>query len=361
MKVLTVLGARPQFVKAAVVSNALRKNEITEFLIHTGQHFDDNMSDIFFEEMGMIRPQVNLGVSGGNHGAMTGEMLIEVEKLIIEQKPDWVLVYGDTNSTLAGSLAASKLNIPCAHVEAGLRSDNRKMPEEINRILTDHASDLLFAPTEVANQRLLLEGIAEKKIVRTGDVMLDAALTFGKVAKEKSTIIKDLALEKQPFALCTLHRAENVDRLTTLEWIVEELNQVSKSINLVLPLHPRTRSKLEQFSLFEKLSSNVKLIEPVGFLDVLSLQQSSSIIITDSGGMQKEAFFQEKPCVTIRSETEWIELLEGGHNRLAKPMVDPISQKVNEALNAILDWSVELYGDGQSSQTIATALLERST
>ena len=221
MKVFTIIGARPQFVKAAVVSNALRKNEITEFLVHTGQHFDDNMSDIFFEEMGMVRPQVNLGVSGGNHGAMTGEMLIEVEKLIIEQKPDWVLVYGDTNSTLAGSLAASKLNIPCAHVEAGLRSDNRKMPEEINRILTDHASDLLFAPTSLANQRLLLEGIAEKKSVRTGDVMLDA-LTFGKVAQERSTIIKDLALEEQLFALCTLHRAENVDRLTTLEWIVEE-------------------------------------------------------------------------------------------------------------------------------------------
>jgi len=360
MKVFTIIGARPQFVKAAVVSNALRKNEITEFLLHTGQHFDDNMSDIFFKEMGMVRPQVNLGVSGGTHGAMTGEMLIEVEKLIIEQKPDWVLVYGDTNSTLAGSLAASKLNIPCAHVEAGLRSDNRKMPEEINRILTDHASDLLFTPTEVANQRLLLEGIAEKKIVRTGDVMLDAALTFGKVAQERSTIIKDLALEEQPFALCTLHRAENVDRLTILEWIVEELNQVSKTIKLVLPLHPRTKSKLEQFSLFEKLSSNVKLIDPVGFLDVLSLQQSSSIIITDSGGMQKEAFFQKRPCVTVRTETEWVELLYGGHNRLAKPMVDPIFQKVEEALNTTLDWSVELYGDGQSSKTIAKALWERS-
>ena len=361
MKVLTIIGARPQFVKAAVVSNALRKNEITEFLVHTGQHFDDNMSDIFFEEMGMLRPQVNLGVSGGTHGAMTGEMLIEVEKLMMEQKPDWVLVYGDTNSTLAGSLAASKLNIPCAHVEAGLRSDNRKMPEEINRILTDHASDLLFAPTDAANQRLLSEGIAEKKIVRTGDVMLDAALTFGKVAQEKSSIMKDLALEEQSFALCTLHRAENVDHLNTLTWMVEQLNQVSEKIKIVFPLHPRTRSKLEQFSLLEKLTSNIRLIEPIGFLDVLSLQRASCIIITDSGGMQKEAFFQNKPCVTIRTETEWVELLDGGHNRLAKPMVDPISQKVDEALNAILDWSVELYGDGQSSQTIAKALLERST
>ena len=361
MKILSVIGARPQFIKASVVSNALKTMGVSEFLVHTGQHFDENMSKVFFDEMGISNPQANLGVSGGTHGAMTGEMLIEVEKLMIEQKPDWVLVYGDTNSTLAGSVAASKLTIPCAHVEAGLRSDNRKMPEEINRILTDHASDLLFAPTEVANQRLLSEGIAEKKIVRTGDVMLDAALTFGKVAQERSTIVKDLALEEKPFALCTLHRAENVDHLTTLKWIVEELNQVSKTIHLVLPLHPRTRAKLEEFSLFEKLSSNIRLTDPKGFLDVLSLQQSSSIIITDSGGMQKEAFFQKKPCVTVRTETEWVELLNNGHNRLAKPMVDPISQKVDEALNATLNWSDELYGNGQSSKIIAKALLERST
>ena len=318
------------------------------------------MSEVFFDEMGIPKPQANLGISGGTHGSMTGQILIEVEKFMMEQKPDWVLVYGDTNSTLAGALAASKLNIPCAHVEAGLRSDNRKMPEEINRILTDHSSDLLFAPTDAANHRLLSEGISEKKIVRTGDVMLDAALTFGKVAEEKSTIIKDLTLKEQPFALCTLHRAENVDHLNTFTWLVEQLNQVSEKIKIVLPLHPRTKAKLEQFSLLEKLSSNVKLTEPVGFLDVLSLQQSSSIIITDSGGMQKEAFFQNKPCVTVRTETEWVELLDGGHNRLAKPMVDPIFQKVDEALNAILDWSEELYGDGQSSQTIAKALLERS-
>ena len=230
MKVLTVIGARPQFIKAAVVSNALRTKGINEFLVHTGQHFDDNMSKVFFDEMGISKPQVNLGISRCTHGSMTGEMLIEVEKLMMEQKPDWVLVYGDTNSTLAGSLAASKLNIPCAHVEAGLRSDNRKMPEEINRILTDHASDILFAPTSTAHKRLLSEGIPQNKIVRTGDVMLDAALTFRKVAQEKSSIIKDLALEGKRFALCTLHRAENVDHLKTLKWIVEELNQVSKTI-----------------------------------------------------------------------------------------------------------------------------------
>ncbi len=360
MKVLTVIGARPQFIKAAVVSNAFRVRNIEEFMIHTGQHFDENMSKVFFEEMEISKPHANLGISGGTHGSMTGEMLIEVEKLLMEQKPDWVLVYGDTNSTLAGSLASSKLNIPCAHVEAGLRSDNRKMPEEINRILTDHASDLLFAPTEVANQRLLLEGIPKNKIVKTGDVMLDAALTFGKVATEKSTIIKNLTLQKQRFALCTIHRAENVDHFKTLAWIVEELNQVAKKIAIVLPLHPRTKAKLEQFSLFQNLSANIKLIEPVGFLNVLSLQKASSIIITDSGGMQKEAFFQEKPCVTIRTETEWIELLDCGHNRLAIPLVDSIKQKVEEALNASLDWSIELYGDGNSSEKIAETLLEKA-
>ena len=360
MKVLTVIGARPQFIKAAVVSKALKEREVEEFLVHSGQHFDENMSKVFFDEMRIQKPQANLGISSCTHGSMTGQMLIEVEKFMMEQKPDWVLVYGDTNSTLAGSLAASKLNISCAHVEAGLRSDNRKMPEEINRILTDHASDLLFAPTEIAHKRLLSEGVSDDKIVRTGDVMLDASMTFGKVAQENSTIIEDLGLKEQPFALCTIHRAENVDRLTTLEWIVEELNQVSKTINLVVPLHPRTKAKLEQFSLFQKLSSNVMLIDPVGFLDMLELQSSSSLIITDSGGMQKESFFQKKPCVTIRSETEWIELLKGGHNRLAIPLVDSIKQKVEEALDASLDWSIELYGDGHASEEIAEALLEKS-
>ena len=359
MKVFTVVGARPQFIKAAVVSKALKSIKAEEFLIHTGQHFDDNMSKVFFEEMGIPEPHANLGLSGGTHGKMTGEMLIAVEKLIIQQKPDWVLVYGDTNSTLAGSLAAAKLNTPCAHVEAGLRSDNRNMPEEINRVLTDHASDLLFAPTSSANQRLISEGIAKEKIVRTGDVMLDAALTFGKVAQEKSTIIKDLALEEKRFALCTIHRAENVDHSEVLTWIVNALNDLSKNIPIILPLHPRTKSKLAEFSLYDSLSPRIRLIPPIGFLDVLALQSNSSLIVTDSGGMQKEAFFQNKPCVTVRSETEWVELLEGGHNRLANPMYDSILEKSEGALNASLDWSVELYGDGHSSETIAKALLER--
>ena len=359
MKLLTVLGARPQFIKAAVVSNALRARNIVEFLIHTGQHFDKNMSKVFFDEMGISEPQANLGISGGTHGKMTGEMLVEVEKLVIEQKPDWVLVYGDTNSTLAGSLAASKLNVPCAHVEAGLRSDNRNMPEEINRILTDHASDLLFAPTQSAFNRLLSEGIAEEKIVRTGDVMLDAARSFEKVALANSSILSDLNLTGQSFVLSTLHRAENVDDPQILEWIVNGLIETSKEMPIVLPLHPRTKEKLKEFGLFEKISSEIKLIPPVGFLDILVLQSSSSLIVTDSGGMQKEAFFQKKPCVTVRTETEWIELLEGGHNRLAKPKVDSIMEKITGAIEANIDWTIDLYGDGHSSETIADSLLKK--
>ena len=359
MKVLTVIGARPQFIKASVVSGALHDRNIEEFLVHTGQHFDENMSKVFFDEMGISEPQANLGISGGTHGKMTGEMLIEVEKLVLEQKPDWVLVYGDTNSTLAGSLAASKLNVPCAHVEAGLRSDNRKMPEEINRILTDHASDLLFTPTKIAYDRLMSEGISKKKIMRTGDVMLDAARSFEKVAFANSTIMSDLNLTEQSFALCTVHRAENVDDPKILEWIVNGLKEISKEMPIVLPLHPRTKAKLKEFGLFEKISPETKLISPVGFLDILVLQSSSSLIVTDSGGMQKEAFFQKKPCVTVRTETEWAELLEGGHNRLAKPVADEIKDKAKDALEANVDWSIELYGDGHSSETIADSLLKK--
>jgi len=329
---------------------------ISEFLVHTGQHFDDNMSKVFFDEMGINKPHAFLGVSGGSHGSMTGEMLIKVEELIIQQKPDWVLVYGDTNSTLAGALAASKLNVPCAHIEAGLRSDNRKMPEEINRILTDHASDLLFAPTTTAHERLLKEGIPDEKVIRTGDVMFDAALHFGQAAKSKSSIVKDLRVDGDKFALCTLHRAENVDSEKRLKWMVGQLNEVSKDLSIILPVHPRLRARLDALQLTNTLSEKIKLIDPVGFLDILCLQMASTIIITDSGGMQKEAFFQKKPCVTVRTETEWVELLEGGHNRLAIPEQDSILQKVHDAIDAPLDWSIELYGDGNSSEIIAEAL-----
>ena len=359
MLVFSIVGARPQFVKAAVVSQAIRNREsISEFLVHTGQHFDENMSRVFFEEMGISEPDANLGISGGGHGSMTGQMLIRMEELLVEQNPDYVLVYGDTNSTLAGALAASKLNIPCAHVEAGLRSDNRAMPEEINRILVDHACDLLFAPSEEAVTRLWREGIADKKVVRTGDVMLDAAKMFGQKAMSKSMILQRLSLKEKGFALCTLHRAENVDSREVLKWLMEGLGEVAKTLPIILPIHPRTRARLTEFELIDQLSPEITIVDPVGYLDILKLESTASLILTDSGGMQKEAFFQQVPCVTLRSETEWIELLAGGHNRLARPMTESISEKAEEALSADPDWSVDLYGDGHSSETIAQAIIE---
>ena len=357
MRIFTVIGARPQFVKAAVVSKALsEKAGASEFMVHTGQHFDENMSKVFFDEMEISPPAANLGISGGGHGSMTGQMLIRLEEMLVDQQPDWVLVYGDTNSTLAGALASSKLNIPCAHVEAGLRSDNRRMPEEINRILVDHSCDLLFAPTEMAMERLEKEGIGRDRIIRTGDVMLDAALLFGERAKERSNILESLGLEEKGFALCTLHRAENVDSKEILQGLLEGLGEVSRSLPIILPLHPRTKSRMEQFGLSDTLHDAIRLIDPVGYLDVLCLESSSSVVITDSGGMQKEAFFQKVPCVTLRSETEWVELLPDGYNRLARPLVDSIPGKVEEALSAKLDWTVELYGDGHSSDAIALCL-----
>jgi len=359
MKVFSVIGARPQFIKAAVVSGALRERKgVEEFLVHTGQHFDENMSRVFFDEMGISEPSANLGISGGEHGSMTGKMLIRVEELIMEQKPDCVLVYGDTNSTLAGALAASKLNVPCAHVEAGLRSDNRAMPEEINRILTDHACDLLFAPTDDAARRLREEGIAGEKVIRTGDVMLDAALLYGEKAKSESAILDRLDLKEKKYALCTLHRAENVDSREVVEWLISGLGEIARNLPVLLPIHPRTKARLKEFELLDALPPGIRIVDPVGYLDILRLESSAALILTDSGGMQKEAFFQKVPCVTLRTETEWTELLPGGHNRLALPMTESISEKAEDALSADPDWSVDLYGDGHSSETIAQAIID---
>ncbi len=359
MQILTVIGARPQFIKAAVVSKALRERPgLNEFLVHTGQHFDLNMSGIFFEQMGIAKPDANLGISGGSHAEMTGEMLVQIERLIIQTKPHVVLVYGDTNSTLAGALSAAKLCCPVAHVEAGLRSDNRKMPEEINRIITDHVSDLLFAPTEDSIRTLIQEGIPTTKIVRTGDVMLDASLLFGELAGKNSKIMHELELEEKKFALCTFHRAENVDHPENLEWIVKGLTQVAERTEVVIPMHPRTRQRMNSFGLMEEISKSAKVCAPLGYLDILQLEKHSSIILTDSGGIQKEAFFNRVPCVTLRTETEWKELLSGGHNRLAVPLEDSIVEKFTQAQESDCDWSVDLYGNGKSSSTIVDALSE---
>ncbi|MBL64050.1 MAG: UDP-N-acetylglucosamine 2-epimerase (non-hydrolyzing) [Opitutae bacterium] len=359
MKIVSVIGARPQFVKAAVVSRALREKQgADEYLLHTGQHFDDNMSRIFFEEMGIPEPDANLAISGGSHGAMTGAMLTQIEKVLERERPDWTLVYGDTNSTLAGALAATKLNLPCAHVEAGLRSNNRNMPEEINRILTDHACDLLFAPTEEAARRLAMEGFSGKNVVRTGDVMFDAVRLFGDLAQQKSRVLEEYGLEPGGFALCTMHRPENVDHEDCLTEVLQGLGEVAQSLPILCPLHPRTRARLKEFGLLESLASNARIIEPVGYLDMLRLQAAAALVLTDSGGMQKEAFFHRTPCVTIRTETEWMELLPGGHNRLARPGVDSIPEKAMEAIHSSPDWDLPLYGDGHSSDIIAAALVE---
>ena len=361
MKVVTVIGARPQFIKAAVVSQTLRDDRgVDEFMIHTGQHFDDNMSKVFFEEMNLPQPDSNLGISGSSHGVMTGAMLIEIEPILLRERPDWMLVYGDTNSTLAGALAASKLNVPCAHVEAGLRSDNRKMPEEINRILTDHACDLLFAPTEEASRRLHAEGIPASKVVRTGDVMLDASRSYGDLAREKSQVMQELGLVAGEFALCTLHRAENVDDRNSLEYLLRGLGEVAESMRVIFPLHPRTRKRIDEFGLGDSLSPGISPIDPVGYLDMLCLQSESALVLTDSGGLQKEAFFHRTPCVTLRTETEWIELLAGGHNRLARPGIDSIAEKASQALAADPDWNIPLYGDGHAAETIAETLIEQT-
>ncbi len=318
MKIITIIGARPQFVKAAVVSQNFSQHGIKEIILHTGQHFDDNMSKIFFKELDMPKPSYNLGIGGGLHGAMTGAQLADIEEILISEKPDWVLVYGDTNSTLAGALAATKLHIPVAHVEAGLRSFNREMPEEINRVVTDHISKALFAPTTSAMQHLAHEGIPAEYCHQTGDVMYDAALLFGEYAKQRSTILQQLNLSAHKYILTTVHRAENTDNLQRLKVILQSLNQVSETLPVIWPVHPRTRKLLEQKSLDTLLGNRVQLLDPVGYLDMLMLEQHAAMITTDSGGVQKEAFFYEIPCVTLRNETEWVELVEAGWNRLIK-------------------------------------------
>jgi len=315
MKILTVIGARPQFIKAAPVSKALRAAGHEEFLVHTGQHYDHALSQIFFDEMGIPEPDVNLNVGSGSHGKQTGEMLIRLEEVMLEQKPDRVLVYGDTNSTLAGALAACKLHIPVAHVEAGLRSFNRSMPEEHNRVLTDHCADLLLCPSQTAVNQLKKEGI-ERGVHLVGDTMYDAILQFADVAHRKSTILRDLDLKPKGYLLATVHRPYNTDNPDALRCILEAFATVGEPV--IFPVHPRTRNKIAEFSLQNMQSApGLRCIDPVGYLDMLMLEQNARMILTDSGGMQKEAYFFKVPCVTLRPETEWVETVDAGWNVLA--------------------------------------------
>lgn len=357
-KIVTVVGARPQFIKAATVSRALREQAgCREVLLHTGQHFDANMSEVFFNELGIPRPDYHLGIHGGSHGEMTGRMLAEIERVLHMEQPDIVLVYGDTNSTLAGALAGAKMRIKVAHVEAGLRSFNRGMPEEINRILTDHAADLLFTPTRLATENLLREGIPSTKIHQVGDVMLDAALFYTEKAMHKSQVLAQHALHPKEYILATLHRAENTDDPERLVKLLDNLNGAASILPVVLPLHPRTRAALLQISTV-KLSPNLRILEPVGYLDMMVLEKNSRAILTDSGGVQKEAYFHRVPCITMRDETEWVELVECGWNKVVGTDHGLFAQALESALNDEQPaWKEDLYGAGQSARLISQVLL----
>lgn len=350
MKIITVVGARPQFIKAAPVSKELRKH-FDELLIHTGQHYDDNMSKIFFEELGIPMPDYNLKIGSGNHGKMTGEMLAKLEEIYLNEKPDCVLVYGDTNSTLAGALAASKLLIPVIHVEAGLRSFNKSMPEEQNRILTDNISKLLLVPTKDAEKNLKNEGI-ENGVYNIGDVMYDAVLMFKEKSEIKEDLLEKINVKKNDYILTTIHRAENTNDIERLKNIIEALNESNETI--VLPLHPRTKKFIEQYGL--NFNNNIKIIEPVGYLEMLMLEANSKKIVTDSGGVQKEAYFMNKPCVTMRDETEWVETVEVGWNIIVGTNKDKI-------LNGIKSFNPknnqpDIFGDGKASAKIVDLIKE---
>ncbi|MCM0647432.1 UDP-N-acetylglucosamine 2-epimerase (non-hydrolyzing) [Clostridium swellfunianum] len=344
MKILTVIGARPQFIKAAAVSNIIRQQH-EEILVHTGQHYDENMSKVFFDELEIPKPDYNLSVGSGGHGFQTGTMLMKLEEIYLKEKPDLVLVYGDTNSTLAGALCASKMLIPVAHVEAGLRSFNMNMPEEQNRILTDHLSKYLFVPTSSAEINLKNEGVI-KGVYNVGDVMYDGVLRFKKLAEKKSNIVEKLGLSKNGYILTTIHRAENTNDINRLKNIIEALNESNEKI--ILPLHPRTKKYIEDYGL--KFYENIKVIEPIGYLDMISLEMHAKKIVTDSGGVQKEAFFMEKPCITMRDETEWVETVENGWNVIVGTNKDKI-------LNAIISFVPEqkqknIFGDGSAANKI---------
>jgi len=343
-KIVTILGARPQFVKAAVLSRIIMKyNAVEEVIIHTGQHYDANMSDIFFDEMEIPKPAYNLAINGMSHGAMTGQMLMEIEAVLIKEKPDLVVVYGDTNSTLAGALAAKKMNIKLVHVEAGLRSYNMKMPEEINRILTDRISDLLFCPTDSAIENLQKEGFKNlsAKMVKSGDIMKDAVEYYGKISEDKSTIISRLKLVPNEFVLATIHRQENTDDLGKLKEIFEGLELISKEMPVVLPLHPRTKAILKQHN----LTYNIKIIDPVGYFDMLELLKKCNLVVTDSGGLQKEAFFNKKHCIIAREETEWVELVANGFAKIVGSNKEKMFQSFENFQNSSGNFEVDLFGE----------------
>ena len=353
MKLITIIGARPQFIKAAAVSREIAQHtNIEEIIVHTGQHFDANMSEIFFTQMQIPKPNYNLQINSLSHGAMTGRMIEKIEEVLMIEKPDWVLVYGDTNSTISGSLAAKKLHIKVAHVEAGLRSFNRNMPEEINRILTDKISDLLLCPTDTAVQNLQNEGIGNNslaRIMKCGDVMQDAAIFYSDLAQKPEIEVPE------QFILATIHRAENTDDPKRLTSIFNALTEISNEIPIVLPLHPRTKMKIKNLKF---KNENINIIKPIGYLEMIYLLKTCSLVMTDSGGLQKEAFFFKKPCVTLRDETEWVELVENGFNKVVGADEDKIISGYQEMSKIKNNYNINLYGNGEASKKIITELLK---
>lgn len=346
MKLVTIVGARPQFVKAATISRALKSfPAIKEIIVHTGQHYDHAMSDIFFEEMEIPHPDYNLEVNGSNHGAMTGRMLEKIEQVLIQESPHMVLVYGDTNSTLAGALAAAKLHIPVAHVEAGLRSFNRRMPEEVNRVLTDQLSHFLFCPTSTAVENLKNENLVQG-VHRTGDVMADAFYFYSKRAPSRAKVFQTPPSTK--YSLVTIHRAENTDDPDRLRSIFGALDELSKKMKIIVPLHPRTKAKMKSL----KISTSAEIIEPVGYFDMIQLLNHCELVLTDSGGLQKEAYLAQKPCITMRDETEWVELIHAGVNSLVGADKNAILEKAKDLITQKLDFVEGLYGNGNSAEDI---------
>jgi UDP-GlcNAc3NAcA epimerase len=365
MRIATIVGARPQFIKAAVVSRALdRKSNIRETVIHTGQHYDPGMSNVFFDQLGIPAPDYKLGVGSGPHGQQTGRMLEAIENVLLRVNPQWVLVYGDTNSTLAGALAAAKLHIPVAHVEAGLRSFNRQMPEEINRVLTDHMSDLLFAPTGTAEMNLVSEGICADRVGVVGDVMYDVALqSEDRADTRKQSLFQQLGIESKRYILATIHRSENTDNRECLEAILEALAKISKEIPVVFPVHPRTAVAIKRDQKMRTDVQRLLAIDPVGYLEMIALEKNAMLVATDSGGVQKEAFFFQVPCVTMREETEWLETLEGSCNRVAPPRDrDGLLTAMHDALSSRPCYPVSNpYGDGRTAERIVARLATVST
>jgi UDP-GlcNAc3NAcA epimerase len=353
VRIATIVGARPQFIKAAVVSRAMEeRGGIEEIMIHTGQHYNADMSDIFFKELDIRQPDHHLGIGGGTHGQNTGRMVEAAEAVLAQTRPDWVLVYGDTDSTLAGALAAVKLHIPVAHVESGLRSFNRRMPEEINRVLTDHIAELLLVPTQTAVRNLAAEGIGGNQVCMVGDVMYDASLYYRKRMKQP-------AIDGCPdsgFVLCTIHRAENTDDAERMNEIIRALNEIAHDGPIILPIHPRTVKAIGTDSC-GKLHSNIFVVDPVGFLEMNWLLDHCSLVMTDSGGLQKEAYFHGKPCVTLRDETEWVELVESGCNKLAPPGEGDIVGTCNEMRNVSMS-VLPLFGNGDAATLIVDSFIQ---